>query len=328
MRMRASQRNATNAMLPILLMRSLPVVLAIPDLAPDASEDCHVATVSLFQIQQSLLQHDDPHNDASDVQVHETITSQRERWREREEETIAKASTVAPISPVGYCKTLKTGSSTLMWILESLALTRGLKVMWPSSNEFLGYPYPFPGDLLIAQYGLPSHQFDMIRNHAVFNQEAFSGYLKPDPVFCTILREPTSQAISAFNYFPHDVKDWESHIAHLEHSNDHHGFEWGLYPNNQAYSLGWYEYVGGSTKYDNNSTLIKEWLGSLDDAFGPSGSMILLEYFDEGLVLLGERLHVEPSELAYLLSNENHRKKKSDANRVGGCSAEKGFLSF
>ena len=72
-----------------------------------------------------------------------------------------------------------------------------MQAMVPPDLIHLGYPDAFPGD----GYPAAQHQFDSICNHAVFNYDRFASYLRSDPVWFTILREPVSRAISAFNYF-------------------------------------------------------------------------------------------------------------------------------
>jgi len=213
---------------------------------------------------------------------------------------------LVPLPPLGMVKVPKTGSTTVSKIMQNLASARGMAIMFPADDHMLGWPGAFPGEANLALYGSPSHKYELIANHAVFNSEKWRGYLRSNPVFVAILREPISQAVSSHNVFARALS-WEEHLTSLEMSKAksvvpiHKWYGWFCNP--QAYALGWYEYVGRTTKYDNNQTVIRQWIDSLDFDFGHSGSIILTEYFDEGLVLLKERLRVKPAELAYQIQN-------------------------
>jgi galactosylceramide sulfotransferase len=145
-------------------------------------------------------------------------------------------------------------------------------------------------------------------------------YLQPDPLLVVTLREPMSQAVSAFNYFEldnasypksrHPHLTWEEHLTWLENLPDEvrRDYGCGRFRNPQAYDLGWYEYVGWTAEHDHNETIIQQWIASLDINFDKSGGVILTEYFDEGIVLLRKRLQVEVNEMTYIYKNagSNH----------------------
>jgi hypothetical protein len=214
-----------------------------------------------------------------------------------------------PIPPIGLVKKHKCASSTLKRIVESLGITRNMSRMMPV-NKRLGFPVAFPGLDNSAKY-TPKHQFQLIVDHAIFNEEKYRSYLAPDPVFITPLREPVSQAVSAFNFFKVAKKpslklnasqSWESHLEWLknlpfkvEHDKD---MEYFLNP--QAALMGWYEWVGMTSVYDHNKTVIDRWLDTLDSSFGEIGSQFFQDRFDESLVLLQRRLKVDIKEMAYL----------------------------
>lgn len=220
---------------------------------------------------------------------------------------------------VGMVKVHKAASSTLLKVLQRLYFQEKRNIMYPSDSHLLGWPDAFPGDNNNAQIGIPKNQYDFIGDHAVWNYLTWSAYLKPDPVWVLLAREPSSQAVSAYNFFntryPHNQREiWPHHLDWLEDlQNSRKTFkasmEYGRFLNPQSWDMGWYEYVGMTNEYDQNSTKLDEWIAMLDRYFGGLGGAILLDQFDPGLVLLGRRLGVNVRDLSYVLENEGKRKE-------------------
>lgn len=236
-------------------------------------------------------------------------------------------SSLVALPPLGFVKVHKTGGSTMLKIVQNLAAARGMKIMFPADDHKLGFPGTFPGEDNIELHGEPAHQYQVIANHAVFDPSKWRGYLREKPYFIGILRNPIKQAISTYNYCKGHGKDnfhipgntsscrvraepsWDAHIARLERdcgnsSIEVAGWGYGVFCNPQAHDLGWYEYAGWTIDHDNNRTLVKSWIDSLDRDFGGFGNMMMTEYFDESLVMLIESLRIEPSEVAYVRQNK------------------------
>jgi len=225
---------------------------------------------------------------------------------------------IPPLPPLLYLKTHKTGSSTLTNLIHRMADRRNLSIMLPSGirGPFLGYPLAFPGEDNALYYGPPTHQFDIICDHAVLNTALMSAYLKPNPHFITSVREPLEQMQSSKDYRRRHVpghrhkpslQTWEEYLDKLESSNNHgkidNVFRAG---NQQAYDLGWYDFVGGSTEFDRNDTKIREWLATLDKALS---SIVITEYFDEGLALFCKKNNLDIEEFHYVrLKSDNEEK--------------------
>lgn len=180
--------------------------------------------------------------------------------------------------------------------------------MFPEDNHYLGWPGTFPGpeNEAIA----PQHQYEFIGNHAVFNSAKWRSYLGPRPHFTSLLREPSAQAVSAYNYYsgghlaswPVFIQ-WVSKIQAPNSTKIDITKETAQFLNPQAWDLGWYEYVGFTTQYDRNETVIQTWLDDLQKKQFTTG-MVLTEYYDEGLVILAKSIKCTPDELAYVRINE------------------------
>lgn len=215
------------------------------------------------------------------------------------------ASTPTWIPPIGFVKPFKTGSSTLCSILIRIGKRRNASFLVPVHGvEFQKAGESFPGKS--AKYvGGPHHQFDMIVNHARFDT-GFRAYLRPHPLLVSILREPVSRTVSAFNFYHFGrgitgATTWEKLLDHLEQSNGG-GNAKSIhvsrhFRNSQAYQLGWYKTVGETTSYDHDEGRIRKWVASLDQDLG---MVLILENTDMGLVLLGQRLGLDMCELVYL----------------------------
>jgi hypothetical protein len=182
---------------------------------------------------------------------------------------------------------------------------RNLTFMLPAKDDvFLGWPERFPGENGRCYYGLPQHQYDVICNHAVLNSALMYAYLKPRPHLIVSLREPSEQMISAKSYSFKDTS-WDDYLELVSNENNFDASLNSGRQNMQAYDLGWYEFVGGTKRFDNDQAKIGEWLAMLD---GEVDSVVLSEYFDEGLVLWRQKMHVGLEEMLYVRFKVNEAK--------------------
>ncbi|CAJ1455028.1 unnamed protein product [Effrenium voratum] len=217
---------------------------------------------------------------------------------------------VEPRPSLAFCKTHKTGGSTLAGIFFRLAELHNLSIMMPSCEEKtrLGDPFAFPGQYNVDLHGPPAHQFDMILHHAILNASGFASYLKPTPFFVSILREPKAQILSTYNFYRIQIGKWsgvKEYLAFLEEGLQRasKGRRVRQFINFQSHDLGFYE-AGGMP--NSTSSEVSEWIASLDKTFSfPSaGLMLITEYFDEGLALLKGRLNIAWPALTYTIQKD------------------------
>lgn len=239
-------------------------------------------------------------------------------------------------------KTHKTGSSTLANILHRLGDRRNMTFMVPTDNVHLGWPREFPGDDEIEKYGPPRHQFDIIANHGVFDSAGYRGYLRGEPHFIVVVRDPMTQATSAKDYFHLKNTPWDDYLQWLEQidpvkdfhacGETRHGTtavcdtQVAHFLNPQAHDLGWHDFARRTRASETDRASIDEWLHTLDGDLKPTRSVILAEYFDEGLVLMRQALRCDLEELSYFrMKVKKHHKMKpttsqlqrlADVNRV------------
>lgn len=212
---------------------------------------------------------------------------------------------VAPV--VGFVKTHKTGSTTVLKLMQLFAQHHNMSIMFPADSHFFGYPSEFPG---AANEALLPHAYNLIANHGVFNSEKWRYYLKAQPFFTSVLRDPSRQAVSAFNYHRfHGVhglaSSWPQHIAWMKalqsKSQVSIDVATACFLNPQAWDLGWYTYTNYTTAYDRDEAMISKWLAALESDF--TKGMVISEYFDESLVLLATALRAKPEEFSWVLQN-------------------------
>ena len=100
--------------------------------------------------------------------------------------------------PVYFMKTHKTGSSTLQNIIYRYALTYNLTVGLPKGDEvYLCKHRPIKANCTDE----PDGNYQVIANHHVWSR--FIDKALPTAKKITILRDPITQTISAWFYFPH-----------------------------------------------------------------------------------------------------------------------------
>merc|ERR1719436_1822800 len=127
--------------------------------------------------------------------------------------------------------------------------------------------------------------------------------------------------ISFKNYFAQHATwaDWVTDLESIEAGSPPEALRWPntlRFKNMQAFDFGWYEFVGNRTDFDSNDVKISEWLEGLNKNMS---SVILAEYFDEGLALLRQKIHIDIEELTYVRMKVNKNQvfpKESELQRV------------
>lgn len=223
-----------------------------------------------------------------------------------------KADTNIP--SIGFIKTHRSGGSSITNILQRIGDARDLSFVLPADGTDLGWPRGLSGASLLGVSDSRKHQYDIICNHAVYNDKHMHWYLKPGPFLFSILRSPASHMRSIFeerirsasNFIGYSVQiSWEERIEWLNmlwHDANVTGdmmspVDRATFLNPNSHDLGWYSYVGGTTAFDQDEDRIDEWIHSLSHNMT---FMMLTEHYDEGLVLLRKRLGLDIKDVAYL----------------------------
>ncbi|XP_009872437.1 PREDICTED: galactosylceramide sulfotransferase [Apaloderma vittatum] len=179
------------------------------------------------------------------------------------------ARSCLPKLNVMFMKTHKTASSTILNILFRFGEKHRLKFAFPNGRNDFYYPSYFERSQV--QHYRPGACFNIICNHMRFHYEEVRKLLPADATFVTVLRAP----------------------AHWPYY-DPNGFNAPYLQNLLFFDLG----------YDNNmnanSPLVEENIQEIDRRFH---LVMLLEYFDESLVLLKDLLCWQLEDVLYFKLN-------------------------
>lgn len=200
-----------------------------------------------------------------------------------------------------FLKTHKTASSTFLNILFRFGEKHRLKFAFPSSrNDFL-YPSLFQRSQ-VKDYR-SGMCFNVICNHMRFNAPEVAKLLPADTSYITILREPAGLFESSFHYFgrvvpftwkiPGDDKLSEF-LREPQHYFDPEGFN-AFYLKNLLF----FDF-GRDNTLKVNDPLVEEGIQFITEHFH---LVMLVEYFEESLILLKEALCWEMDDLLFFKLN-------------------------
>eukprot|EP00794_Sanderia_malayensis_P015007 gene15007-16556_t len=232
------------------------------------------------------------------------------------------SSECKPVDRVVFLKTHKTGSSTITNILNRFADLRELLVALPIGgvNRFM-WPNPFHWtsvDLL----RLNGETANILCNHARYERAQMDLIMKSSAKYITILRDPVTQFHSSFYYFEVDkalgladkkdpvaefLRDPDKHLYDLSIRNGDLPAEIDLIQNGMLYDLG-YDFL--EFKDEAAVSRAVEKLGRELDL------VMLMEYFDESLVLLMRELCWAIDDILYIKMNQMKYKKRTIAEGV------------
>lgn len=137
-------------------------------------------------------------------------------------------------------------------------------------------------------------RLDMMCTDAVFDHAWMSAHLKPQPLLFTVLRSPLEQMRSEFEQCGYRCgKDWPGRLDWLKRATSS---EASRFVNPQAHQLGW------DAPMDKLDELNPQWFGQLGQMLG---IVLLAEHLNEGLVLLGRKLGLNPRDLEYVGTSED-----------------------
>ncbi|XP_027325817.1 galactosylceramide sulfotransferase isoform X4 [Anas platyrhynchos] len=206
-----------------------------------------------------------------------------------------------PKLDIMFMKTHKTASSTILNILFRFGEKHRLKFAFPNGRNDFYYPSYFERSQV--QHYRPGMCFNIICNHMRFHYQEVRKLLPADTTFVTVLRDPAYLFESSFHYFGRVIPlTWklpgEDKLAEFLrdpwHYYDPNGFNAHYLQNLLFFDLG----------YDNNmnadSPLVEQHIQEIDQRFH---LVMLLEYFDESLVLLKDLLCWQLEDILYFKLN-------------------------
>ena len=213
----------------------------------------------------------------------------------------------SPEKRILFLKTHKTGSSTITNIFFRYGDLRNLSFVL-SDGTLLGWPKRFQ---LKFPRLLQSKAPNILCSHARFNQKPMNWlFPKQTSKYVTILRNPVDNFESVFRYMklgsPLGVGNGPDSLqTFLEN-----GVSFGKFKTVKASPLVrnplLYD-LGLSFKYYQNLTAVNEYIQFLDKEFD---LVMIMDYFDESLVLMKRLLCWQMEDILYLKLNERQDKEK------------------
>ena len=217
-----------------------------------------------------------------------------------------------PVNNILFLKTHKTGSSTVTNILNRYGDTRNLMFALPSVRVTYSFFWPRPFQLRFTQaFGRAPN---ILCNHARYNKVPMNWlFPKETTRYITLLREPTEHFESIFNFFRLEkrfvgLRNVQSPLQaflqnatfYLQQVKNITGLL-TLIKNPALFELGL------DTKYHSNLTVVQNYIRFLQKEFD---LVMLMEYFDESLVLLKRRFCWKTEDILYFKLNERMEKHK------------------
>ncbi|XP_069755602.1 galactosylceramide sulfotransferase-like [Narcine bancroftii] len=215
-------------------------------------------------------------------------------------------TTCSPHWDLLFLKTHKTGSSTLLNILLRYSERHGLTFAFPSGGRHDFYYPSFFSPTFVSGYS-PSSCFNVLANHMRFDAGEVERIPPRERLYFTILRFPSHLFESSFRYYgPIIPLTWSlpgpDKMATFLHQ------PWAFYRpgafnahylrNLQFFDLGF------DKDMDPSHPALPGILRSIEERFS---LVMLMEYFDESLVLLKDVLCWELEDILYLPHNSREQ---------------------
>lgn len=221
-----------------------------------------------------------------------------------------------PANNILFLKTHKTGSSTVTNILNRYGDTRSLIFAMPATKKSYSFYWPLSFSLRFTQvlWKAPN----ILCNHARYKKAPMNWlFPKQTTHYVTILREPTQHFESIFNFFflGKHFKGLENASSPLEKFLQNPTVY--LKVANRTKNPGLLKLMknpalfdlGLDTKYHDDLSLVQNYIRFLQREFDV---VMLMEYFDESLVLLKRRLCWKIDDILYFKLNERRDTDKQN----------------
>ncbi|KAK3577750.1 hypothetical protein CHS0354_015788 [Potamilus streckersoni] len=206
---------------------------------------------------------------------------------------------------VAFLKVHKAGSTTVMNIFLRYAVQNKLNIVLPKRSTGFGFNYLGYEETVLRGnlVPLPKNQtYDILCNHVIYNRTAFRAILPNDTMYIAILREPIRHFISSGIYYY--VFDEFSKIYNTTNSSK----AISTFLNNSSALNMATTYFHNKMSFDlgltpsqfENITYIDNYIQELNKDFA---LVMILEYFDESLVLMKRYLCWDLQDIMYLPLN-------------------------
>ncbi|KAK6181320.1 hypothetical protein SNE40_009199 [Patella caerulea] len=214
-----------------------------------------------------------------------------------------------PFRHVVFIKVHKAASTTVMNIMLRYGLKNNLTIMLPKTGTAINQVGAVSEKSILPSL---TGKYDILCNHVIYNRTAIGSFFPRDTKYVTVIREPFNQFVSAFQYYRHvqpskyllkfsgsnPLQEYLTNPSKYEGKNPIYSFT----NNRMSIDLGY------SIADVKNSTYIKDFLKMLNKDFD---LVMLVEYFDESMILLRRTLNWDLKDVLYISSNVFPKRKFS-----------------
>ena len=215
-----------------------------------------------------------------------------------------------PVQHVVFLKVHKAASTTVMNIIARYGLSRNLTFMIHRYLNGISQKESMSPNSILPP--VQNTTYDILCNHIIFNKPVLGRYFPSDSKYIAILREPFEQMVSAFMYYKDHYP--QTYITQIPGNNpistylkDH----WKYEPHNLLHSFTYNRMsldLGYNTQNIRNAsaTAAAEFIKQLEREFD---LIMIVEYFDESVVLLRRLLGWELKNMLYVSANVHQKRK-------------------
>ncbi|KAL4217360.1 Galactose-3-O-sulfotransferase 3 [Mactra antiquata] len=198
---------------------------------------------------------------------------------------------------IGFLKVHKAASSTMQNMFFRFGLKRNLTFVFTKHPNY--FSRSVKTHLPLVE---PKHResYDILCNHGMFNLDVYSSVLPKDSVYLAIVRDPLAVFISAVNYYsqPSQLLNYLRKVP----GNKLHS----LIQHPQQYDRPFFSYTKNVMARDfgfpetTDESRITSYLQKLDSIFK---LVIIVEYFEESLILMKHYLKWNLKDILFLSNN-------------------------
>ncbi|XP_071791195.1 uncharacterized protein [Asterias amurensis] len=219
-----------------------------------------------------------------------------------------------PLNNFAMMKTHKCSSSTLQNILYRWGDDHNLTFILPKDGVYLGHPEPF--NIEYAQR-VPGDRYNILANHARYDEGGLKKVLPSDTIYITILRDPVKQFESAFTYYKFDERYGVSGLRGFLQQPEVYFQSEPVYPRQAGRNQMLYDLGLDARFMDETSHEVQKYIAMIESNFQ---LVMIAEYFEESLILLKDLFCWSVDDIVYF--NQNARSKASVRRVTGSMRRE------
>ena len=216
---------------------------------------------------------------------------------------------------VSFLKVHKAGSTTVMNIFLRFAIQHGLNIVLPKKSSGFGFNYLGYGKTVARDNIVPlpiNEVYNILCNHVVYNKLAFRSVMPNDTKYVGILREPVSHFKSAASYFGFYNALLKYNIT--KNLNITGSVLTEFLNNPQKFQMGGIYYIHNKMSFDlglpsekfTDENFIQTYIKELNKDYE---LMLLMEEFEESLVLMKRHLCWDIKDILYVPLNVRRAKQ-------------------